>query len=87
MKGQEIILELRDGCYRHVKFLDREENHRAETAFRNWLKMEGEDGRTYIAAKFLTEELSVKKVTRTELLSATDLVTGQDYARDLELSK
>jgi hypothetical protein len=66
----EIILRVEDGTYYYETELARDPKHRADTAFRAWLKEHGQDGVTYIAVKCLTDEITVKEVVQKSLLTA-----------------
>jgi hypothetical protein len=68
----EVILQCEDGAYYFKDHLQRDPKHRVETAFRKWVEENGEDGKNYIAAKLLTEPVTVKVETVKTLVGATD---------------
>lgn len=75
MKSREDILILRDGGYFFQDCLDREPKHRAETAFRAWLEEHGQDGETYILAKWLSHEMTIN-VKRT--ITSSEPTTAEE---------
>lgn len=89
MKAREDILIVKDGGYFFQDCLDREPKHRAETAFRAWLEEHGEDGQTYILAKWLSHEMTInvkRTITSSEPTTAEESPVEPPAAFDPEIA-